>query len=118
MALTASAFCNLSITHLYTTLFPYSRFRIVCRILLVLTASFYITFMIVQFFSCPQKMDNALAMAKKCADNSKTLWVGASGVTMCIDLANVMLPMPILWRLNIDFNKKVRLTLLFGLGFL
>ncbi|KAL5374087.1 hypothetical protein DPSP01_012220 [Paraphaeosphaeria sporulosa] len=118
MALSANVFCNLSITQLYATLFPYTRFRIVCRALLALTVAYYISFMTVQFFSCPQKMDNALAMAQKCAENSRTIWVGASAGAMCIDLANVVLPLPLLWRLNVDFEKKVRLTLLFGLGFL
>lgn len=117
MALTASVFCNLSITHLYTTLLPYTRFRIICRVLLALTVAYYISFMTVQFFSCPQKMDNPLAMAQKCAENNKTIWVGASAGAICIDMANVVLPMPLLWRLKVDFEKKVRLTLLFGLGF-
>ena len=118
MALSASVFCNLSITQFYTTLFPYARFRTICRILQTFTVSYYITFLIVQFFSCPQKKTNALAMAEACAKNSRTIWVGASAVALVLDLANVVLPMPILWRLNIDFRKKVKLTLLFGLGFL
>lgn len=86
--------------------------------MLALISVYYISFMTAQFFTCPQNMDNALAMAQKCAENSRTVWVGASACAICIDMANVLLPMPILWRMNVEFNKKIRLTFLFGLGFL
>lgn len=57
-------------------------------------------------------------MAAKCAENIRTIWVTASVVGMLINLSNVLLPMPILWTLHVDYWKKVRLTILFGLGFL
>jgi hypothetical protein len=118
LSLVANVFCNLSITQLYTTLFPHRRFRIVCRILLVVISCYGIAFFVFQFFSCPRPKKFDTAMAAVCMRNIKTTWVIASAVGMCIDFVNVLLPMPILWRLHVELGKKIRLTLLFGLGFL
>ncbi|KAF2874682.1 hypothetical protein BDV95DRAFT_603483 [Massariosphaeria phaeospora] len=116
--LSASVFCNLSITVLYMTLFPHRRFLIMCRVMLVLVAGYWLTFFIVQFFSCPRpKGPNRVAMAAKCAENIRTIWVSASVIGMLLDLANLLLPMPILWKLQMALKKKARLIVLFGLGF-
>lgn len=81
-------------------------FRIVCRMLLALTIAYYTSFMTVQFFSCPLKMSNVFAMAQKCAEISRAIWVGAGAGTMCVDFANVVLPLRLLWRLNVEVEKK------------
>jgi hypothetical protein len=118
LSLLASVSCNLSITHLYTSIFPHRRFRVACHILVILTACYGIAFFVASFFSCPRPQRMDMAMAAECMNNIGTIWVAASAVGVCIDLANSLLPMPILWGLNVDFGRKIRLTLLFGLGFL
>ncbi|KAF2690905.1 hypothetical protein K458DRAFT_483054 [Lentithecium fluviatile CBS 122367] len=117
LSLIASVFCNLSITQLYTSMFPYRRIRMACCVLIVLTIYYGITFFVVQFFSCPRPKRLDTAMAEICMRNIRTIWVAASVVGAFIDLANILLPLPILWGLHVELGKKIRLTLLFGLVF-
>lgn len=112
-------FCNLSITQYYTTLFPHYRMRIACRVLQALTVCYGIITLALHQIPCVRhRFGKPKAIHEPCTINFASLAVYSSVSGMCLDLANVLLPMPIFWRLHVDFCKKVRLTLLFGFGFL
>ena len=39
-------------------------------------------------------------------------------MALVFDVGCVVLPIPVVWRLKLERGKKIRLTVLFGLGFL
>jgi hypothetical protein len=41
-----------------------------------------------------------------------------SVVALVFDVTCVVLPIPVVWRLKLERGKKIRLTVLFGLGLL
>lgn len=51
----------------------------------------------------------------KC-DNQLMIYVSSGIVNLVIDVVIVILPMPMLWGLQLGLHKKLALTFIFGLG--
>lgn len=107
----------MSITHYYTTLFPHPRLFIFCRIQLIGLSLFWISGVFATFFTCrPLNYTwNKHIKGGHCHD-IRHFWVGMSVISFCFDVSCVLLPMPILWQLNLGVAEKLRLTALFGIG--
>ncbi|KAF2650984.1 hypothetical protein K491DRAFT_111619 [Lophiostoma macrostomum CBS 122681] len=115
---TASTFANISISHFYTTIFPHLWLVRTCHVQMVLVALFWVSSVVASCLICQPLAflwDRHLPGGGKCFD-IRHFWLGGSIVSLCFDTVNVVMPMPILWRLRMDWRKKVRLTVLFGLG--
>jgi hypothetical protein len=115
---TATAFANISISHFYTTIFPHTWLVRPCHVQMCLLVLFWITTIIASCLVCrPIEFlwDWNLPGGGKCFD-IRHLWLGCSITSLCFDASNLVMPMPILWRLRMDWRKKVRLTVVFGLG--
>lgn len=48
----------------------------------------------------------------------RKMWLGTSIVALFFDLSCVILPIPVFWSLKTSTKKKIKLTVLFSLGFL
>jgi hypothetical protein len=55
--------------------------------------------------------------AGKCININLFSWIRA-GVEICIDLAIISLPIPMLVKLQMSWKKKVQILAMFGIGFL
>jgi hypothetical protein len=117
----ASFFVKMSITHFYIVLFPQSTWlHKTCKVQLLLLTLCFIATIIPVFLSCipfEYTWNKSLVGGGKCID-MKNFWLGTSVVALAFDLSCVLLPIPVFWRLKMEVRKKVKLTVLFGLGFL
>ncbi|KAH7070968.1 hypothetical protein FB567DRAFT_612538 [Paraphoma chrysanthemicola] len=140
--LSSSSFLvKMSITHFYIVLFPHTVLTRICKGQLCLltlcwlgTYSFFLVHMyfgfpsqdrrliytiggsIPFFFTCkPLAYTWNKTIDGSCTD-PRDFWLGMSITALFFDLTCVILPIPIVWRLQCSIGKKIRLTLLFGLG--
>jgi len=116
--ITSSYLTKLSITHFYITLFPHTTIHAICRlqfVLLILTGIASIIRLLTLCrpfaFAWNPRLDG------KCGD-FKDFSLETSVVALVFDIACVVLPIPVVWRLKLEMGKKIRLTVLFGLGIL
>ena len=54
----------------------------------------------------------------ECIPNTVTLWYFNGVFNIVTDFAILLLPLPILWQLQLQRSHKIVLTFVFGLGFL
>lgn len=52
------------------------------------------------------------------ATNAQQMYTAMASADLIIDIIVILLPMPILWRLQLRTSKKILLTAVFGLGFM
>jgi hypothetical protein len=116
--ITSSYLTKLSITHFYITLFPHTTIHLICRIQFVLLL-LNCTVSIIRCFTLCRPLAYAWdhTLNGKCGD-FKDFSLETSVVALVFDVACVALPIPVVWRLNLKRGKKIRLTVLFGLGLL
>lgn len=115
----ASFYAKMSITHLYIVLFKHTWLTKVCKVQFVLLTLCWLGGVIPCFVGCrPLAYTwNRTIPGGECFD-LKDFWFGTSITALFFDLTCVVLPLPVVWRLKLSTAKKVRLTLVFGLGFL
>lgn len=114
----SSYFTKLSITHFYITLFPHTTIHLLCRLQLALLVMSCIASIIRCFTLCqPLAYTWNRSLNGKCGD-FKDFSLELSVVSLLFDVTCVALPIPIVWRLKLARWKKIRLTILFGLGLL
>lgn len=90
---------------------------IACWVVIVINVLTLIAIVLSGFLICtPLKAFLNLEMQKvHCGNRIKLeLWQGIWNLLM--DLAVVILPMPVLWKLQMPRNRKVGLSILFGMG--
>ena len=110
-------FIRASVVHLYLCLFTLPQsFRIACYVVLVLNTFFVISIVTATITLCqPLERMWDPSIAGRCG-NKKLFDLLTAIVNLCLDLAVVLLPMPILWGLQMALKRKVILTLIFGMG--
>jgi hypothetical protein len=115
----SSFFAKLSIMHFYIVLFPHTWIHNLCKIQFWLLTLSCVGSIIPIFLQCrPFRFiwDKSIP-GGQCFD-IKALWLWVSVIALLFDLACVLLPIPVFWALKTSTRKKVKLTVLFGLGFL
>lgn len=113
---TANSLIKFSILHLYVQVFTTRGFRKLAYAMMVVVASFMLSLILSQFPICrPFAKNWEPLLAGTCGDSIKTV-IGVSVVNVCVDLTIIVLPMPILWRLQMATKRKVALSAIFGLG--
>lgn len=53
---------------------------------------------------------------KGSCSNELNIYLGTSIINLLIDVMVIVLPMPMLWRLQMSLSKKIALTGIFGMG--
>lgn len=113
---TAVALFRLSILALYKELFPKSTFRRVASLLQLLVSLVLTTQIMGECLICRpfrKLWDNNVRGV--CGDFSKAN-LSAAAINLVLDILVVLLPLPIVWRLQMSKQKKVGISVTFGLS--
>lgn len=114
--LTATVFCKLSILYLYTCIFMTSAFRKMSFVMMGVVSAYGVSFIVVFCTNCqPISHSWNPVDGGHCKDVSIEEIVSVS-VNMVIDSMIVVMPMPLLWGLQMPIRKKIAITFLFSLG--
>ena len=108
---------RISIVLLYIQIFQTPTFRIICYGVLQLNMTYFIAVMVQTFLICRSfsfNWDKTIPGGsfgdQKIADRS----IGV--LNLIFDLILVFLPLPMVWKLQMPTNKKVALSIIFGVG--
>lgn len=113
------AFIKFSILAFYRRVFPTGELRITTYILIGVITAWWIAAVLVSVLSCtPAKFDwDSTKHNGHC--------IGASGFILrnsipniATDVAILLLPLPVIWKLQLPIRKKVAVTVIFSLGIL
>lgn len=106
-----------SIILLYMHIFPTRSFRFVCGAVLAFNAAFFVGTILADCLIChpiAYRWDSSLR-GGSCGDQ-KALDLFIAIFNLLLDITVVVLPMPILWGLQMAVSKKVMLTSMFSMG--
>ena len=108
---------KLSILHFYLMIFRQKTFARAVYAVMGLCVAFWIgAFFSTMFFCNPVEKKWLSNVEGHCGD-SNALYSGCAISDLIIDVVVILLPMPVLWSLQLPKAKKIALTFIFGLGF-
>jgi hypothetical protein len=112
----ANTAVKISVLDLYIQIFRNRRFRIVSYVMMAVSLGYLIMVILEGFLLCrPVSYTWNKLQIGKCG-NERKVYLSSGIVNLIIDAAIVILPMPMLWGLQLGMAKKVALTVIFGLG--
>ena len=113
----AVVFIRASILALYIRIFRTKSFRIACYATHGFNAAFFVTNVLASCLICrPISFNWDHTIPGGTCGNQKALDLYIGIVNLLLDVTVVILPMPVLWGLQMAMNKKVVLSFMFGLG--
>ena len=111
-------FIRASIGDWYLRLFPTRKFQWACKCVLVINILFSIAIIASQLAIC-QPISLAWARDPLRSDhcgNTKALELFTASFNLSLDITVIMLPMPVLWMLQLPMRKKIALMGMFSMG--
>ncbi|KAI1872173.1 uncharacterized protein JN550_003892 [Neoarthrinium moseri] len=118
MWLTLVALVKSAILHFYGQTFQNTAFiRIVYAVMAIVIAFWISAFFADVFFCIPVHKTWLPETPGRCGESS-SMYIGMASADLAIDIVVLILPMPILWGLQLPAARKVALTFVFGLGFI
>ncbi|KAF1831501.1 hypothetical protein BDW02DRAFT_454480, partial [Decorospora gaudefroyi] len=115
----ATVTCKMAVLWMYIHIFPPSRARIAIWITMGCSAAFAVTFIPIFMTACnPPSAAWALdpmVMIAHCHPIQRQEFASVS-VNMALDLAVVLIPLPVVWKLQMPTVKKLQVSFLFSLG--
>lgn len=112
----ANTAVKISVLDLYIQIFRNKRFRIVSYVLMGVSIGYLIMVILEAFLLCrPVAYSWNKLRRGKCGDERK-VYLSSGIVNLIIDVVIVILPMPMLWGLQLGLAKKLALTFIFGVG--
>ncbi|KAG6362866.1 hypothetical protein INS49_007961 [Diaporthe citri] len=116
--LTLVTLIKLSILHFYSVVFRKDLFaKAVYGAMAIVIAYWIGTFWADAFLCDPPRKAWDVAIPGKCG-NANMMYTAMASADLIIDIIVILLPMPILWTLQLRTSKKILLTAIFGLGFM
>lgn len=118
--LTALPLIKISILLFYLRIFPQDWFRMACFITMGACACYGIAFLLVSVFQCiPVSLawhhwDNE--HPGRCNDINAQGWTSAA-FNVILDVVVLLLPMPVIAKLELNVRKKILILLMFSIGF-
>ena len=109
-------FIRASILVLYIRIFLTNSFRITCYVVHGFNAAFFVCTIISTCLICRPISYTWDQSTKGTCGNQKSLELFIGIFNLLLDVALVILPMPVLWGLQMAISKKVVLSCMFGLG--
>lgn len=110
-------FTRASIVTLYIHLFRTRTFRTVCYVVLAINTLFLASIILTTCLLCrPLAYTWNKTIEGGTCGEQKQFDMFVAVFNLLLDAMTVVLPMPILWGLQMAFGKKVALTLMFGMG--
>ncbi len=97
-------------------LFPTRQFRLVCFGVLALNIIFFFSTILADCLICRPISSKWDFSVKGSCGNQKPLDLYIAIMNLIQDVIVLILPMPILWRLQMAVKKKMSLSYIFGIG--
>ena len=113
---TTTTLIKLSILHLYVGIFERPYFRAAAYTVGILSVLFWIAYVLTGFLVCRPLAFNWDKTLHGTCGNTTSQEIGSATINMVLDLSIVILPMPLLWTLQLPLKKKFMLSGIFGLG--
>ncbi|GIZ47643.1 hypothetical protein CKM354_001072800 [Cercospora kikuchii] len=117
--LTALPTIKIAICCTYLRIFQHKNFKLLAYIAIALNVAYAITFILITAFQCtPVNLawDNwDKSLPGRCNNINAQSWASAA-FNIALDLVVVVLPMPMLWRMNLNTRKKILVMLMFSVG--
>jgi hypothetical protein len=110
---------KISVIITYLRIFMDEKFRMLCYILIGVVALATVIFEGVTIGQCTPisyswtKWDNE--HQGHCLHSTASVWANA-GINILLDLIIVVSPMPVLWRMNMNVQKRILVCMMFGVG--
>ncbi|KAH8802593.1 putative PTH11-typeG-protein-coupled receptor [Xylogone sp. PMI_703] len=107
---------KLSFLFLYLDIFPQKKFRIICWALIVQISAGLVAMSLTTIFQCtPVRFSWDKTIPGECI-NIKAFWYGQSGWNTLMDVVVLVLPIPVIVKLQMNRQAKLGLLLVFILG--
>ena len=117
--ITSVFFIRACVLQLYIRIFCTKSFRIACYIVHIVNAAYFVSTVLAASLICrpfAYNWDQTIP-GGTCGDQKRLdVFIGVFNLLM--DVAVVVLPMPVLWGLQMPMAKKLVLTGMFGMGIL
>ncbi|KAF7503657.1 hypothetical protein GJ744_003386 [Endocarpon pusillum] len=113
----ANSCIKLSILHLYVRIFSVQKFRYAVYAVAALVVAYWASTFIRMFFLCSPfafSWDKTIPNGR-CIDVAAA-YLSATIINLILDVMVIILPMPVLWRLQMPTGKKVGISAIFSIG--
>ena len=115
--LTVINLVKISILNLYTSIFRRNKtFVLLCRMALGLVGAALIAFIVVKFALCHPLAYNWDKTISGYCGNATDYYLSVVTTDLFLDLVIIILPMPVIWHLQLNTTKRIDIMLAFGLG--
>ncbi|KAF2458351.1 hypothetical protein BDY21DRAFT_342242 [Lineolata rhizophorae] len=115
----ATVLCKLAVLWMYTHIFTVRPFKIAAYVTMGFVTSYAIIFVPIFFTHCiPIEASwsvDPVVQATQCRPIKRQEYASVS-INMALDLAVVLLPLPVIWKLQIPTRKKIFVSFMFSLG--
>jgi hypothetical protein len=114
----ATGFCKLTILALYIQAFGANRFlRTFCYFMVSCVSGWMLSFLIVFSTHCDKIWHfwDPVLQAMNCRSTLKEEYASVVS-NLVLDCIIVIIPLPVIWRLQMPLRKKFTVTAMFGLG--
>ena len=103
--------------HLYIQIFRVRRFRRTVYIGMALVIAYWFSTIIRMFFLCrPLAYTWNKTIANGSCVNLPAVYLSVSIINLLLDVMVIILPMPMLWKLQMPASKKLVISGVFGIG--
>ena len=111
---------KVSILHFYLVIFRQPIFMRSVYVVMAICVAWWIGSLFGTAFFCnpPQKQFSLDPNYPGTCGDSNTLYSAVASSDLAVDVIVILLPMPVLWSLQLPTAKKIALTFVFGIGFL
>ncbi|PTB64965.1 putative PTH11-typeG-protein-coupled receptor [Trichoderma citrinoviride] len=110
------AITKLSFLFLYLDIFPQRKFRIICWTIIIQIAAGLVALSFTTIFQCsPVKYSWDKTIPGTCI-NIKAFWYGQSGWNTLMDVLVLVLPIPVILKLQMNRRAKISILAVFVLG--
>lgn len=120
LSILAIGVIKLSVVFLYRRIFSISRiFNIYSTFLIGLIITWTLGFLGANIFQCgthPEAVWTSVSMILKYCDDTVSATAALALSDLIMDLMIVIAPMPIVWKLHMNFAQKMQVMGIFGLG--
>ncbi|EPE34577.1 hypothetical protein GLAREA_10271 [Glarea lozoyensis ATCC 20868] len=113
----STAAVKISTLHFYTTIFANQKFIRFAYTIIGFCVAYAITYVVATFLMCRPfafNWDKPIE-GGTCIDHI-SFFLSASLIGLFLDVIIMVMPMPMLWGLNLPLHKRLALTLMFGMG--
>lgn len=109
---------KISVLFFYHRIFPAKRFRNISIVIGLVSIAWFIAYVFIVFFICVplEYWWNKEIPGGRCIDLKGTSYYGTSPPDILTNIAILILPLPYLWKLQMQQAKKVAITFIFVLG--